>query len=46
MVSINFIEKSDFSKILQIEKSLFKKNMTETELNNFSNQTSFRIWKI
>ena len=46
MISINPIKKSDCCKILQIEQSLFKNPMTNSELNNFLSQTSFKIWKI
>ena len=46
MISITSIKKSDCSKILQIEQSLFKDPMTNIELNIFFNQSSFRVWKI
>ena len=46
MKSINPIKKSDYYKILRIEKNLFKRPMTLKELNNFSSQSAFRIWKI
>ena len=46
MININPVKKSDYYKIIQIEKNLFKDPMTETELNNFARQIFFRIWKI
>lgn len=46
MIKINPIKKSDYNKILVIEQSLFKNPMTQTELNNFFSQSTFRIWKI
>ena len=46
MIRVNPIKKSDYFKILQIEENLFNKSMIQNELNNFSNQSSFRIWKI
>ena len=46
MISIKPIKKSDYNKILVIEKNLFKNPMTQIELNNFFSQNAFRIWKI
>jgi ribosomal-protein-alanine N-acetyltransferase len=46
MISIKPIKKSDYNKILVIEKNLFKNPMTQIELNNFFSQSAFRIWKI
>ena len=46
MISITPIKKSDFNKILQIENNLFECSMTQSELNNYFSQSSFRVWKI
>ena len=46
MISINSIEKSDYVKVLQIERNLFKEAKKQMELNNFFSQSSLKIWKI
>ena len=46
MINIKPIKKSDYNKILVIEQNLFKNPMTQTELNNFFSQSTFKIWKI
>ena len=46
MITISELNKNDYIKVLQIEKTLFINPMTLAELTNFSKQDSFRIWKI
>ncbi len=46
MININPIEKFEHYKVLEIEKNLFNDPMTQDELNRFTSQKSFRIWKI
>ena len=46
MIKIKPINKSDYLKILHIEQNLFKNNTIKIELNNFSSQSSFKMWKI
>ena len=46
MVKISSCKKTDYIKVLQIEKSLFENPRSVKELKNYLNQKSFRIWTV
>ena len=46
MVNIKNLKESEYYKILKIENDLFDNKMSYKELKSFTNQVSFKIWKI
>tara|TARA_Y100000994_G_C15456481_1_gene344896 strand:- start:70 stop:537 length:468 start_codon:yes stop_codon:yes gene_type:complete len=46
MVNIKNLRESEYYKILKIENHLFDNKMSYKELKSFTNQVSFKIWKI
>ena len=46
MVNIKKLKENEYYQILKIENNLFDNKMSHKELKSFTNQDSFRIWKI
>lgn len=46
MINICPVKKSDYSQLIAIEKSIFNKSTLISNLENYSNKSSFKLWKI
>ena len=46
MINISSVKKNDYLKLKAIENTLFEKSTLISELQNFSNNISIKIWKL
>ena len=46
MINISSVKKNDYLELISVENSLFEKSTLMNELQSFTNNISFKIWKL